>query len=74
MIGFVGTSLKSQLIFLRTASSCVYTMNIYDYYSQRNNNLNLFIYIALHVSTSNRSSSGAANFLHTVTNVNAAVW
>jgi hypothetical protein len=42
-------------------------MNIYNYYSQSNNNVNLFIYIALHVSTSNRSSSGAASFLHTVT-------
>jgi hypothetical protein len=42
-------------------------MKMYNYYSQRNNNVNLFIYIALHVSTSNRSCSGAASFLHTVT-------
>jgi hypothetical protein len=42
-------------------------MNVYNYYNQRNN-VNLFIYIALQVSTSsNRSSSAAASFLHTVT-------
>jgi hypothetical protein len=51
--------------FLRIASCCVYTMNVYNYYSQRN--VNLFIYIGQHVSTSNTSSSSAATFLHTVT-------
>jgi hypothetical protein len=36
-------------VFLRISSGYVYTMNVYtrNYYSQRNNNVNVFIYVAL---------------------------